>query len=56
MRDNSDPFQVPDEIFLKYYRFTKESTHDIIEMMRPHLLAAQRQTSVPIELKVNLFK
>ncbi|KAK5646817.1 hypothetical protein RI129_005281 [Pyrocoelia pectoralis] len=52
LRDHSDPFNTPEKVFLRFYRLDKQSVHNLIELMRPHLAVPQRQSSVSLELKV----
>lgn len=54
IRDASDPFQLRDDIFIKFYRLSKETTRMIINAVRGQL-DGQRATAVPVELKVSYY-
>lgn len=51
LRDHGDPFQNSERNFFRHYRFSKDLTRGIIEMMRP-FFNVQRADAVAVELKV----
>lgn len=52
LRDVSDPFDATEELFQAKFRLSKELARALFEELRPHLLPNQRETGVPIEIKV----
>ena len=52
IRDASDPFQLPDESFVKHFRLSKNVTAHLIEELRPFILPPQRNTGISLEIKV----
>lgn len=55
LRDVSNPFTLPDNIFTARYRLSKDLTLALIEELRPFLRAPERITGVPVQHKVTLF-
>ncbi|KAK4885935.1 hypothetical protein RN001_002206 [Aquatica leii] len=51
LRDRTNPFEMTEELFIKYFRLSKDTTLQLINSLRPHL-QSQRSTAVPVELKV----
>ncbi|KAK4881858.1 hypothetical protein RN001_005177 [Aquatica leii] len=52
LRDNSNPFDIDEELFIKYFRLNKNRCRILIEDVRPHVLPGQRSTKIALELKV----
>lgn len=52
LRDASDPFQLSDKVFVKYFRMPKVITRNLINSLRLHIEPAKRKTAIPLELKV----
>ena len=47
----NNPFQLPNKTFKTIFRFNKDVTRVIIDMIRPYLQQGPRITAVPLELK-----
>ncbi|KAF5278056.1 hypothetical protein FQR65_LT15806 [Abscondita terminalis] len=54
LRDNSNPFELPDCTFKKLFRVGKPCAQYIIETLTPHLQDQQRNTFIANELKVGI--
>lgn len=52
LRDASNPFQIPDNIFKGLYRLPKVLAMNLIDELEPFLHDPIRATSVPNHLKV----
>lgn len=52
LRNESNPFELPDEEFRKMYRLTKELAQNLIAELEPHMNHGQRNTRLPIDLRV----
>lgn len=52
LRDDSDPFALPDGVFTGKYRLSKDLVRSLIEELRPFLQEPERMTGVPVQLKV----
>lgn len=48
LRDNSNPFEMPEAHFRKHYRLSRELTRTLIEQLTPHMNAGVRRTKVTI--------
>ena len=56
LRDASDPFSLPNRMFLKLFRLDKRCNLDLIESLRPHMANVRRATGIPVHLKREQFK
>uniref|UniRef100_A0A6P7HBR8 Uncharacterized protein LOC114348829 n=1 Tax=Diabrotica virgifera virgifera TaxID=50390 RepID=A0A6P7HBR8_DIAVI len=52
LRDTSNPFEIPDELFKGLYRLPKQIANNLIHELEPFLMDPLRITSFPIHLKV----
>ncbi|XP_044753796.1 uncharacterized protein LOC123313133 [Coccinella septempunctata] len=52
IRDTSNPFELPDEKFLKLFRLNKEATFSLIEELRGLVEEPTRKDTVPFYLQV----
>ncbi|XP_044746590.1 uncharacterized protein LOC123308106 isoform X2 [Coccinella septempunctata] len=52
LRDNSNPFELPDKIFTKLFRLDKETCQLIIHSISEHMHDSQRSTFVPKHLRI----
>lgn len=55
LRDNSDPFALPDHTFKGMYRLPKDLVNALVNEIRPFLGEGGRVTAIPVELKVNKY-
>ncbi|XP_044744332.1 uncharacterized protein LOC123306413 [Coccinella septempunctata] len=53
IRDTSNPFELPDEKFLKLFRLNKEATFSLIEELRGLVEEPTRKDTVPFYLQVS---
>lgn len=53
LRDASDPYQLRDRDFIKFFRLSKELARHLTEELRPHIPEARRVTAVALEIKVS---
>ncbi|CAG4941624.1 unnamed protein product [Parnassius apollo] len=51
IRDHSNPFDVPAEVFTKLYRLSKRTAHFLVECLHQNL-NRQRQHGIPVHIKV----
>lgn len=52
LRDASNPFELPDVHFLKYYRLSKNSAMYLIDQLSPFMGNSQRISAIPKTLRV----
>uniref|UniRef100_A0A6P7GZ70 Uncharacterized protein LOC114344798 n=1 Tax=Diabrotica virgifera virgifera TaxID=50390 RepID=A0A6P7GZ70_DIAVI len=52
LRDTSNPFEIDDLIFIKYFRVSKNITGQVIETLQPVMDEKIRGTKIDLELKV----
>lgn len=52
LRDNSDPFQLPDKTFLKLFRLNKHCCQLLINGLIGHLNQPIRATKIPLHLRI----
>ncbi|KAJ3652275.1 hypothetical protein Zmor_018254 [Zophobas morio] len=52
MRDASNPFHLPDRLFLKLFRLDKQTTLDFIDSIRDHMAQPLKGSKVPVHLRV----
>jgi hypothetical protein len=52
LRDTSNPFSLPNRMFLKLFGLNKRCCLDLVENLRPHMIHAQRTTAIPVHLRV----
>lgn len=53
LRDESNPFDLPEGIFRGKYRLSRDLARALADELRPHLPQGQRATRVPVELRVS---
>lgn len=56
LRDSSDPFQLPENTFQKYFRLSRDSVRHVIDVLGPHLQEGQRKNALSREIKVSQQK
>lgn len=52
LRDNSNPFELPEERFIELYRLSKEATRYLIDTLDRHLIEGQYINAIPNYIKV----
>ncbi|KAJ8915693.1 hypothetical protein NQ315_000627 [Exocentrus adspersus] len=52
LRENSDPFDLPENRFIELYRLNKDSVHNLIRMLRPHLHTPAYAWGITCEAKI----
>ncbi|KAJ8912701.1 hypothetical protein NQ315_012255 [Exocentrus adspersus] len=52
LRDRSDPYNLPDDRFIELFRLNKAGTHELEDLIRPHLQRSRYSNSVPGRIKL----
>ncbi|XP_055917651.1 putative nuclease HARBI1 [Eupeodes corollae] len=52
LRDNTNPFEMPEERFRELYRLSRDAALILVEEMRPHMRQGQRTTFIPIPVRI----
>lgn len=52
LRDNSEPFDLPEERFIELFRLTKILTQNLIEQLIPHLDIPKYRSGISVPTKV----
>ncbi|KAJ8932843.1 hypothetical protein NQ314_014402 [Rhamnusium bicolor] len=50
IRDATNPFELPEEMFKNFFRFSREMATEIINMLSSHLRYTRRSTAIAKEL------
>jgi len=49
----SDPFDISDRLFIKYFRLSKNLVRNLIELLRPHIVSKNRRSAIDLNTKVS---
>ncbi|XP_052755270.1 putative nuclease HARBI1 [Galleria mellonella] len=52
LRDQSNPFDIDDEQFIKRYRLSKSLVYSLCDELRPHMAGSSKSTDLTLETKV----
>lgn len=52
IRDSSNPFELPNEKFIKLFRLNKQAAHNLIEEIQEFADEVTRRDTVPLHLQV----
>ncbi|KAF5303873.1 hypothetical protein FQR65_LT18924 [Abscondita terminalis] len=53
-RNSTNVFELPEAVFVKYFRLSREMTLYVINIIQPYLPQQRRVTVVPLERKYSL--
>jgi len=48
VRDSQNPFQIPEQQFIKYFRLTKHIFHNLVIQLEPHSVPKVRRSRIHI--------
>lgn len=52
IRDSQNPFEIPEQQFIKYFRLTKHLFHNLVIELRPHSVPEIRESRIPFHLRM----
>lgn len=55
LRDTQDPFSIPEDIFVNYYRLPKTEANNLIQILQNHVRQPGNTNAIPFHFKVSCF-